>query len=94
MFNRIGVAALAAMAAMVCVNGLTAESPERNETAKPGQTTFEALDKNKDGKISTEEAREDKGLSKLFSGLDGDKDGAISRAEFAAYNPAGAAKGV
>jgi Ca2+-binding EF-hand superfamily protein len=91
-FNRIGTAALAALASLVCISSLAAETPARNETAKPGQRTFEAYDKNKDGKITADEAREDQALSKLFSGLDGDKDGGISRAEFAAYDPAGAAK--
>lgn len=92
--NTMSAAVLAALASMLCVSGMAADNPPRDGSAKPEQRSFEILDQNKDGKISAAEAREDKSLSKLFSGLDGDKDGAISREEFAAYDPASAAKGL
>jgi hypothetical protein len=92
MFNVSSIAVVVALGLAIGVNGLAADNPSHDESAETGQRTFEALDKNKDGKISAAEARKDETLSKLFSGLDGDKDGAISRAEFAAYDPAGAAQ--
>lgn len=54
--------------------------------------SFESLDKNSDGKISLDEASANDKLFTVFKGLDTNKDGALTREEFAAYNPAGAAK--
>jgi Ca2+-binding EF-hand superfamily protein len=50
--------------------------------AKP---SFEALDKNSDGKVSLNEAAENDGLFVAFKSLDTNKDGVLSREEFAAY---------
>jgi Ca2+-binding EF-hand superfamily protein len=50
--------------------------------AKP---TFEALDKNSDGKVSLNEAADNDALFVAFKSLDANKDGILSREEFAAY---------
>ena len=50
--------------------------------AKP---TFEALDKNSDGKVSLNEAADNDALFVAFKSLDTNKDGVLSREEFAAY---------
>ena len=49
--------------------------------------SFEALDKNSDGKISMDEASANDKVFVAFKKLDTDKDGALSKAEFAAYKP-------
>ena len=54
----------------------------QSEGAKP---TFEALDKNSDGKVSLNEAAENDSLFVAFKSLDTNKDGVLSREEFAAY---------
>lgn len=59
---------------------------------KPLSSTFEALDQNRDGRISLDEASANDKLFTLFKGLDSNKDGSLSKEEFVAYNPAGAAK--
>lgn len=69
---------LAAFAAMSGSAALAAQSGG----AKP---TFEALDKNSDGKVSLNEAADNDGLFVAFKGLDTNKDGVLSREEFAAY---------
>lgn len=49
---------------------------------------FEALDKDKDGKVSLNEASEDDALFVAFESLDKDKDGELSKEEFANYRAA------
>lgn len=49
------------------------------------QPTFEALDKNSDGKVSLNEAADNDALFVAFKSLDTNKDGVLSREEFAAY---------
>ena len=53
--------------------------------ADAGKPSFEALDKNSDGKVSLNEAAENDALFVAFKGLDADKDGLLSREEFAAF---------
>jgi len=75
---RIQVSAVLSVFATIMGSiALAAESP-----AKP---TFEALDKNSDGKISLNEAADNDALFVAFKSLDTNKDGVLSREEFAAY---------
>lgn len=60
---------------------------------KPVGNSFEELDKNSDGKVSLDEASANDKLFTVFKGLDANHDGALSKAEYAAYDPAGASKG-
>jgi Ca2+-binding EF-hand superfamily protein len=71
----VAIGVFAAVAASVA---LAAESGG----AKP---TFEALDKNSDGKVSLNEAADNDALFVAFKSLDTNKDGVLSREEFAAY---------
>jgi Ca2+-binding EF-hand superfamily protein len=81
---RPTLAACAACAAMTF--GLTA-SAENVLIAQAGKApaTFEALDKDHDGKISLNEAAENDDLFVAFKSLDKDKDGMLTREEFAAF---------
>jgi hypothetical protein len=88
---RIRPVQLAILGLSVVVNGFAADAPPREKGPEPSGRTFDALDKDDDGKISAEEARSDATLAKLFTGLDANKDGFVSRTEFAAYDPANAA---
>ena len=69
---------LGVLAAWVCGVALAAETAG----AKP---TFEALDKDSDGKVSVNEAADNDALFVAFKSLDTNKDGALSREEFAVY---------
>ena len=69
---------LAATAALASGAALAAQSTG-------AQPSFEALDKNSDGKVSLNEAAENDALFVAFKGLDTNKDGVLSREEFAAY---------
>jgi Ca2+-binding EF-hand superfamily protein len=53
--------------------------------AEPAKPSFEALDKNSDGKVSLNEAAENDALFVAFKGLDTNKDGLLSQEEFAAF---------
>jgi Ca2+-binding EF-hand superfamily protein len=70
--------ALGVLAAVAGGAALAAESGG----AKP---SFDALDKNADGKVSLNEAADNDSLFVAFKGLDINKDGALSKEEFAAY---------
>jgi Ca2+-binding EF-hand superfamily protein len=67
---------LGALAA--CVGGVAL-------AADAGKPSFEALDKNSDGKVSLNEAADNDALFVAFKGLDTNKDGMLSREEFAAF---------
>lgn len=73
--NQVSIA-LGALTALAGGIALAADA------AKP---SFEALDKNSDGKVSLNEAADNDSLFVAFKGLDTNKDGALSREEFAAY---------
>lgn len=75
--TQVYVVALGVFAAVAGSVALAAESG-----AKP---SFEALDKNSDGKVSLNEAAENDGLFVAFKSLDTNKDGVLSREEFAVY---------
>jgi Ca2+-binding EF-hand superfamily protein len=47
--------------------------------------SFDALDANKDGKVSVHEASANDDLFVKFKGLDKNKDGELTREEFSAY---------
>jgi Ca2+-binding EF-hand superfamily protein len=65
-------------ALVACVGGVAL-------AADAGKPSFEALDKNSDGKVSLNEAADNDALFVAFKGLDANKDGTLSREEFAAF---------
>ena len=67
---------LGALAA--CISGVALAA----DAAKP---SFQALDKNSDGKVSLNEAADNDALFVAFKGLDTNKDGMLSAEEFAAF---------
>ena len=56
----------------------------------PGESTFTALDRNKDGSISAIEATSHRSLSDQFTLLDQNQNGALEPAEFARFETLGA----
>lgn len=54
------------------------------ENKPPITSSFDALDANKDGKISASEARKDKGVVARFAEGDKNQDGYLDRDEFKA----------
>ena len=87
MSRSITRAAVAAFAVLAFANGAALAQN------KPTGNSFEELDKNSDGKVSLDEASANDKLFTVFKGLDANHDGALSKAEYAAYDPQGAAKG-
>lgn len=49
------------------------------------QASFEALDKNSDGKVSVQEASDNEALFVAFKNLDANKDGELTKEEFAKH---------
>lgn len=73
---------LGALAAVAAISSWDAVLAAQSDGAKP---SFEALDKNSDGKVSLNEAADNDALFVAFKGLDTNKDGVLSKEEFAAY---------
>ncbi len=75
----------ATVIALIPLAGIAAEDGKTPDPATPaGQTaTFDALDANKDGRISMPEASADPKLVEIFSTVDKDGDGYLDSAEFA-----------
>jgi Ca2+-binding EF-hand superfamily protein len=65
--------------------GLLAVLAAGATAAADAKPSFEALDKNSDGKVSLNEAADNDALFVAFKGLDTNKDGVLSREEFAAF---------
>lgn len=63
----------------------TADRNPVDRTADTGAMTFKALDANKDGHISKDEAKASNELNKQFTDLDKDRDGKLSSQEMAAW---------
>ncbi len=59
--------------------------PAAGSSFAAGTASFDDLDKNQDGQLSTEEASKDADLGKVWNSVDTDKDGTITRAEFSAF---------
>ena len=85
---------LIAMAAGVLAAALTAPASAVDDKAKaaptgrttPSEALFERLDRNNDGFVTRDEARDATELQGRFAELDKDNDGKISRAEMRALD--------
>jgi|CXWL01.1.fsa_nt_gi hyperosmotically inducible protein len=69
-------------AALIAVFASTAWA----QKSKSGNSAFDAMDKNRDGGLSKEEAAGDKELAKRFARFDADKDGRLNVDEFIKAN--------
>ena len=58
---------------------------ERHSLTQQERNTFMHLDKNKDGKISQEEAKQNKNLNSQFGQADSNQDHVIDEGEFARF---------
>ena len=56
------------------------------QKSKSGNNAFDAMDRNRDGALSKEEAAADKELAKRFARFDADKDGRLNVDEFIKAN--------
>jgi hypothetical protein len=73
----------AALVALVPLAGLAAEGEKTQPATPAGQSgTFDALDSNKDGRISMPEASADPKLVETFSTTDKNGDGYLDNAEY------------
>jgi len=76
---------LSVVFAMLAAVAGTAGAALAAEPAGGAKPSFEALDKNSDGKVSLNEAADNDALFVAFKSLDANKDGVLSREEFAAF---------
>ena len=73
----------AALVALIPLAGLAAEGEKTQPATPAGQSgTFDALDSNKDGRISMPEASADPKLVETFSSTDKNGDGYLDNAEY------------
>jgi len=73
----------AALVALIPLAGLAAEGEKTQPATPAGQSgTFDALDSNKDGRISMPEASADPKLVETFSTTDKNGDGYLDNAEY------------
>lgn len=84
--HKFTLAALVGIAALLATAGAQAEDATNTGTKNKVAATssFAALDRNGDHRISRSEAGFDRVLSETFAELDTDGDGFVSAAEFAA----------
>lgn len=76
---QVYAACSACLGAALCVANLA-------QGADPaGQAIFDSLDKNKDDRVSINEATEHDALFVAFKNLDKDRDGLLTRSEFAGF---------
>jgi len=64
---------------------ITSPNPPPPPAASTAKPTLQALDKNRDGSISKDEAATDPELAKMFGQLDRNRDGKLDSGEFANY---------
>lgn len=74
---------VAIVAGIALSQSALAQEPQKTTEAK-----FESLDKDRDGKVSINEATEHDGLFVAFKGLDKDKDGTLTKQEFESFGAA------
>lgn len=79
----MGIAFAGAVSAADPLSSPSAAAPDSAPGSSAAQS-FEQLDKNKDGVVAKDEARQDPSINKRFKELDADKDGKLSRAEYEA----------
>ena len=65
-----------------------AQSASAADPQKASEAKFETLDKNRDGKVSINEATEHDALFVAFENLDKDRDGVLTKQEFDSYRNA------
>ena len=93
----IAIAVAGASAALLAVPASAADDKVRTAPAgrtSPSAALFERLDKNKDGFVTREEARDATELQGRFAELDKDNDGKISAAEMRALDGERSATGI
>jgi Ca2+-binding EF-hand superfamily protein len=73
-------------AALIACLGVALSAVSAAQGADPaGQAIFDSLDKNKDDRVSINEATEHDALFVAFKNLDKDRDGLLTRSEFAGF---------
>ncbi len=86
MKNAIGIGSLlVTLAAAGAVYGQAANPAIPAAPATPAHSQFDAVDANKDGRVSQAEARAHTELQSAFATLDADKDTYLSQSEFAKF---------
>jgi Ca2+-binding EF-hand superfamily protein len=64
------------------LSGLCIASTLCGACSEASITPFSELDRNRDGRIDAEEARDDSALHKMFNEVDGDRDGQLTAVEY------------
>lgn len=81
-FEACSVALFAACAIGAAVGTHAQTTTSTSGRSSSGDTAFARADRNKDGKLSRDEARLLPAISERFDEIDADHDGFLSRAEF------------